>query len=648
MTERSCTHAVQNHEMEQKQFQAESKRLLDMMIHSIYTHKEIFLRELISNASDAIDKLYFRSLTDDSVGMNKSDFGIQIAIDKEARTLTITDNGVGMTKEQLEEHLGTIANSGSLQFKKENHLSEDNQIIGQFGVGFYSAFMVAKRVSVKSKAFGETQAYIWQSEGVEGYTIDACDKDTVGTEITLELLEDVEGDADGNGAENYSEFLDQYRIQRLVKRYSDYIRFPITMDMTKSRKKEDSDEYEDYIEKTTLNSMIPLWRKNKNEITEEEYNDFYRDKCGDYSEPLCHMHVRNEGTITYDALLYIPSHTPFNYYSKDYEKGLQLYANGVLIMDRCEDLLPDYFSFVKGLVDSEDLSLNISREMLQHDSQLRMIGRSIERTIKNELKRLMKNDREKYEKFYQSFGLQLKYGIYQDYGMHKDLLQDLLLFPSSHENGKLTSLQEYIDRMPEGQDAIYYAAGESIARIELLPQTEQVRDKGYEILYFTENVDEFAIRMMQNYQEKSFKSVLDSSLDLESDAEKKELEEKQNTSKDMLEAVQKVLAGKVGSVKLSGRLKSHPVCLSSEGELSMEMAKTLNAMPGTEGEKLKANTVLEINPNHAIYQTLMDMQQSGSEKLDDYAKLLYDQALLIAGMPVEDPVAFSNRICALM
>lgn len=635
-------------EMEQKQFQAESKRLLDMMIHSIYTHKEIFLRELISNASDAIDKLYFRSLTDDRVGMNKSDFKICLAIDKEARTLTITDNGIGMTKDEMEEHLGTIANSGSLQFKKENSLSEDSQIIGQFGVGFYSAFMVAKRVTVKSLAFGETQAYQWQSEGAEGYTVDTCEKDSVGTEIILELLDDVEGDADGNGAENYSEFLDQYRIQSLVKRYSDYIRFPIVMDMTKSRKKEDSDEYEDYIETVTLNSMVPLWHKNKSEITEEEYNSFYKDKCGDYTDPLCHMHVRNEGTITYDALMYVPSHAPFNYYSKDYEKGLQLYANGVLIMERCEDLLPDYFSFVKGLVDSEDLSLNISREMLQHDAQLRLIGRSIERTIKNELQRMMKNDREKYEQFYHSFGLQLKYGIYQDYGMHKELLQDLLLFPSSHENGKLTSLKEYIDRMPEGQDKIYYATGESIARIELLPQTEQVKDKGYEILYFTENVDEFAIRMMQSYQDKAFQSVLDSKLDLESEEEKKALEEKQESSKDMLEAMQKALEGKVGSVKLSGRLKNHPVCLSNEGDLSMEMAKTLNAMPGAEGQQLQAQTVLEINPEHAIYKTLMELQKSDPEKLEEYAKLLYDQALLIAGMPIADPVAFSNRICKLM
>lgn len=633
--------------MEQKQFQAESKRLMDMMIHSIYTHKEIFLRELISNASDAIDKLYFRSLTDDSVGMNKSDFQITLAVDKDARTLTITDNGIGMTKEELEQHLGTIADSGSLQFKNENNLSDDSQIIGQFGVGFYSAFMVAKRVTVKSLAFGESQAYVWQSEGVEGYTIDTCDKDTVGTEITLELLDDVEPDENGNGGENYSEFLDQYRLQSLVKRYSDYIRFPIKMDMTRSRKKEDSDEYEDYTETVTLNSMVPLWHKNKNEISEEEYNSFYKDKCADYTDPLCHMHVHNEGTITYDALLYVPSHAPFNYYSKDYEKGLQLYANGVLIMDRCEDLLPDYFSFVKGLVDSEDLSLNISREMLQHDAQLRQIARSIERTIKNELKRMMKNDREKYEKFYQAFGLQLKYGIYQDYGMHKDLLQDLLLFPSS-KDGKLTSLQEYIDRMPEGQDKIYYAAGESIQRIELLPQTEQVKDKGYEILYFTENVDEFAARMMQSYQDKPFQSVLDSKLDLESEEEKKALEEKQESSKEMLEAIQKALDGKVGSVKLSGRLKSHPVCLSSEGELSMEMAKTLNAMPGGEGEKIKANTVLELNPDHPIYQKLMTLSAEDTDKLDDYAKLLYDQALLIAGMPIEDPVAFSNRICSLM
>jgi len=633
--------------MEQKQFQAESKRLLDMMIHSIYTHKEIFLRELISNASDAIDKLYFQSLTDDSIGMTKSDFGISITIDKDARTLTIADNGIGMTREELEKHLGTIAESGSLQFKKDNSMSDDNQIIGQFGVGFYSAFMVAKKVTVKSLAFGETQGYVWESEGVDGYTIDTCDKNSVGTEIILELLDDVEPSEDGDGGENYSEYLDQYRIQSLVKCYSDYIRFPIRMDMTKSRKKEDSDEYEDYIENVMLNSMVPLWHKNKNEISEEEYNSFYKDKCGDYSDPLCHMHVRNEGTITYDALLYIPSHAPYNYYSKDYEKGLQLYTDGVLIMDRCEDLLPDYFSFVKGLVDSEDLSLNISREMLQHDAQLRQIARSIEKTIKNELKRMMKNDREKYEKFYQSFGLQLKYGVYQDYGMHKDVLQDLLLFSSSKDR-KMTSLQKYVDRMPEGQESIYYAVGENIQRIELLPQIEQVKDKGYEILYFTDNVDEFAVKMLQDYQGKKFQSVLDSKLDLETEEEKKALEKKQEKSHDMLETMQKALEGKVGSVKLSGRLKSHPVCLSSEGDLSMDMAKTLNEMPGNEGEKAKAQTVLELNPEHEIYTKLIQLQENDSETLTEYAKLLYDQALLIAGMPITDPVAFSNRICKLM
>lgn len=615
------------------------------MIHSIYTHKEIFLRELISNASDAIDKLYFRSLTDDSVGLNRGDFQITIRRDEENRTLTVSDNGIGMTREELEKQLGTIAESGSLQFKQESG-NDGSQIIGQFGVGFYSAFMVAKKVTVKSLAFGQTQAYVWESEGVDGYTIDTCDKDSVGTEITLTLQDDIEGNEDGTQRENYSEFLDQYRIQSLVKRYSDYIRFPIRMDMTRSRKKEDSDEYEEYTENVTLNSMVPLWHKNKNEITDQEYNDFYRDKCGDYTDPLCHMHVHNEGTITYDALLYIPARTPFNYYSKDYEKGLQLYANGVLIMDRCEDLLPDYFSFVKGLVDSEDLSLNISREMLQHDAQLRLIARSLERTIKNELQRMMKNDREKYEKFFTSFGLQLKYGIYQDYGMHKDLLQDLLLFISSKE-GKFVSLQEYVDRMPESQEAIYYATGESVRRIEAYPQTEQVRDKGFEVLYFTENVDEFAVKMMQNYKEKPFRSVLDSKLNLASEDEKKALEEKEKENADLLKAMGEALKGKVGSVKLSARLKTHPVCLSNEGELSMDMAKTLNSIPG-DGEKLQAQTVLELNPDHAVFEKLQALQRSQPEDVKEYAKLLYDQALLIAGMPIEDPVAFSDRICKLM
>ena len=628
-------------DMEQKQFKAESKRLLDLMIHSIYTHKEIFLRELISNASDAIDKLYFRSLTDDSVNMKKSDFAIEIIPDKENRTLTIKDNGIGMTKEELEEHLGTIANSGSLQFKSENQMEDDHQIIGQFGVGFYSAFMVAGRVTVKSKAFGAEKAYVWQSEGTDGYTIDECDKDTVGTEITLELLPDEEDKEEG--AEKYSDYLDQYRIQSLVKRYSDYIRFPIRMEMTKSRKKEDSDEYEEYTELVTLNSMTPLWKKNKNELTDDDYNNFYKDKFNDYSNPLHHALVHNEGTVTYDALLYIPERAPFNYYSKEYEKGLQLYANGVLIMERCEDLLPDYFSFVKGLVDSEDVSLNISREMLQHDAQMRLIAKSVERTIKNELSRMMKNEREQYEKFYQAFGLQLKYGVYSDYGMHKDMLQDLLLFTSSKDQ-KLTSLAEYVDRMPEDQTCIYYACGESIARIEALPQTELVKDKGYEILYFTDSVDEFAIRMLMKYKDKEFKSVSANDLNLESEEEKKELEQKETESKDMLETMQKALDGKVAKVKLSGRLKSHPVCLSNEGDLSMEMAKTLNAMPGVD-QPVQAQTVLELNPEHPIYQKLKTLDD---ETLGKYSQLLYNQALLIEGMPIADPVAFSNLICELM
>ncbi len=636
-----CGNTVGILDMEQKQFKAESKRLLDLMIHSIYTHKEIFLRELISNASDAIDKLYFRSLTDDSVNMKKSDFAIEIIPDKENRTLTIKDNGIGMTKEELEEHLGTIANSGSLQFKSENQMEDDHQIIGQFGVGFYSAFMVASRVTVKSKAFGAEKAYVWQSEGTDGYTIDECDKDTVGTEITLELLPDEEDKEEG--AEKYSDYLDQYRIQSLVKRYSDYIRFPIRMEMTKSRKKEDSDEYEEYTELVTLNSMTPLWKKNKNELTDDDYNNFYKDKFNDYSNPLHHALVHNEGTVTYDALLYIPERAPFNYYSKEYEKGLQLYANGVLIMERCEDLLPDYFSFVKGLVDSEDVSLNISREMLQHDAQMRLIAKSVERTIKNELSRMMKNEREQYEKFYQAFGLQLKYGVYSDYGMHKDMLQDLLLFTSSKDQ-KLTSLAEYVDRMPEDQTCIYYACGESIARIEALPQTELVKDKGYEILYFTDSVDEFAIRMLMKYKDKEFKSVSANDLNLESEEEKKELEQKETESKDMLETMQKALDGKVAKVKLSGRLKSHPVCLSNEGDLSMEMAKTLNAMPGVD-QPVQAQTVLELNPEHPIYQKLKTLDD---ETLSKYSQLLYNQALLIEGMPIADPVAFSNLICELM
>lgn len=638
--------------MEQKQFKAESKRLLDMMIHSIYTHKEIFLRELISNASDAIDKLYFKSLTDDSVGMSKSDFKIRIHIDKDARTLTISDNGIGMTKEELENNLGIIANSGSLKFKSENNLTEDSQIIGQFGVGFYSAFMVAGKVTVKSRAFGADTAYVWESEGTDGYTIDTCHKETVGTEITLEILPDSKDEA-GN-EESYEDYLNQYKIQSLVKRYSDYIRFPIVMDMTKSRRKADAAEddhssaaYEDYTEDVTLNSMIPIWRKNKSELSDEDYNNFYKDKFNDFSEPIAHAHVHNEGMPMYDALLYVPSRAPFDFYSKEYKKGLQLYANGVLIMDCCEELLPDYFCFVKGLVDSEDVSLNISREMLQHDAQLRSIARSIEKTVKNELTRMMKNDRDKYEEFYKAFGLQLKYGVYSDYGMHKDVLQDLLMFVSSNEGNPLVSLAEYVGRMPEGQEYIYYAAGETLARAEALPQTEAVKAKGYEVLYFTDNVDEFAVRMLMQYKDKKFKSVADSDLSLESDDEKKNLEEKAENSKDMLESMKKALEGKVSNVKLSGRLGSHPVCLSSEGEITMEMAKTLNAMPGAD-QKIQAQIVLEVNPEHEIYGKLMALAGQDEEKLARYAQLLHYQAMLTQGMPIEDPAEFAGLICGLM
>lgn len=631
--------------MKTKQFKAESKRLLDMMIHSIYTHKEIFLRELISNASDAMDKLYFRSLTDEKVGMNREDFAIDLKIDKDARTLTITDNGIGMTQEELEKNLGTIANSGSLKFKNENKLEDDVDIIGQFGVGFYSAFMVAKRVTVRSKAYGSDEAYQWQSEGVDGYTIEPCDKETAGTEILLEIKDDTED-------ETYSEFLEQYRIQGLVKKYSDYIRYPIRMDMTKSRRKEtenaDKDaapEYEEYVENETLNSMVPLWRKNKSELTDADYNAFYKEKFFDYNEPLLHIHTKSEGTATFNALLYIPSKAPYDYYTKEYEKGLQLYSSGVMIMEKCADLLPDYFSFVKGLVDSEDLSLNISRELLQHDRQLKIIAKALEKSIRNELTKLLKNDRAAYEKFFEAFGLQLKFGVYNGYGMNKDALKDLLLFYSSSEKKPVT-LAEYVSRMKEDQTCIYYATGENIARIDHLPQTELVKEKGFEILYLTENVDEFAIKMLMNYEGKEFKSVSAGDLDLETEEEKKEIEEKSKEHADLFTDMQKALEGKVKSVRLSQRLKSHPVCLTSEGALSLEMEKVLNAMPTD--QKVQADRVLEINPEHPIFAKLVQLQKENPDKLKAYAKLLYDQALLIEGMSIEDPVAFSNQICELM
>ncbi len=624
--------------METKAFQAESKKLLDMMIHSIYTHKEIFLRELISNASDAIDKLYFRSLTDDSVGMGRDDFKIRIDLDKDDRTITITDNGIGMTAEELENNLGTIASSGSLAFKNDNQLGEDQQIIGQFGVGFYSAFMVAKRVTVYSKAFGTEQAHKWQSEGVEGYTIEDTDEITEhGTKIVLELMDD-------SDEEGYSEFLESYRIQALVKRYSDYIRFPIQMEVSHQQLKDGTeDEYETVTTLDTLNSMTPLWKKNRTELTDDDYNNFYQEKFVDYMPPMSYKHVHNEGTPSYDALLYIPSKAPFDYYTREYEKGLQLYANGVLIMEKCADLLPDYYSFVRGLVDSEDLSLNISREMLQHDRQLKLIARSIEKTIRSELIRMIKHDRDKYEKFFEAFGTQIKYGVYSDYGMHKEDLQDLLLFRSSRGDKPIT-LQEYVDAMPEEQKEIYYASGSTVEAISALPQTEAVLAKGYEILYFTAPVDEFAVKQMIAYKEKVFKSVTANDLDLNTEEEKKALDEKQEENKDLLENMSSALEGKVERVVLSHRLKKHPACLTSEGDLTLEMEKILNSMPTD--KKVQAKLVLEVNPEHPVFAHLTEM--SDSEKIGKYAKLLYNQALLLEGMPIENPAEFSELICELM
>lgn len=634
--------------MKMKQFKAESKRLLDLMINSIYTHKEIFLRELISNASDAIDKLYYHALSDGTTGLNRDDFSIELSIDKDNRTLTITDNGCGMTKEELENNLGVIAKSGSLAFKQENEAKEDIDIIGQFGVGFYSAFMVASNVKVYSRAYGSDEAYVWESNGAEGYTVEPCEKESNGTQIVLTIKEDTED-------EKYSEFLESYRIQELVRKYSDYIRYPIRMEVEKTRMKEKAEgeepdeekapEYETYTEIETLNSMVPIWRKNKNELTDEDYNSFYKEKFFDYSDPLKVIHTYTEGAATYHALLFIPAKAPYNYYTRDYEKGLKLYASGVLIMDSCKDLLPDHFSFVKGLVDSEDLSLNISREMLQHDRQLKVIASRLEKKIKSELLSMLKNDREKYEEFFKNFGLQLKYGVYNGFGANKELLQDLLLFYSSSEQ-KLVTLEEYVSRMKEDQKYIYYAGGESREQIEKLPQTELVKEKGYEILYLTDDVDEFALQMMHDYNEKEFKSVSASDLDLDTEEEKKEFEKQAEENKDLLTFMKDALDGKVKAVVLSKRLKSHPVCLSNEGMLSIEMEKVLNAMPND--QKVKAERVLEINASHPIFEKLAKLYAEDQEKLKTYAQLLYTQAELIEGMPVEDPVAFSNAVCELM
>lgn len=627
--------------MQTKEFKAESKRLLDMMINSIYTHKEIFLREVISNASDAIDKLYFKSLTDTSIGLNKSDFAINIAVDKDKRTLTISDNGIGMTEEDLENNLGTIANSGSFAFKKDNDLSDDVDIIGQFGVGFYSTFMVAKEVTVVTKAFGSDKAYKWTSDGVEGYTIEECEKPNgVGTTITLTLKDDTED-------EKYSNYLEQYQIQSLVKKYSDYIRFPIKMEVEHTHYNEEGKEPEVHKEIETLNSMTPIWKKNKSELKDEDYNNFYMEKFNDYEPPVTHIHAKNEGVATYDALLYIPARAPFDYYSKDYEKGLQLYSSGVMIMEKCADLLPDWFSFVKGVVDSEDLSLNISRELLQQDRQLKIIAKNLEKSIKNELAKLLKNDREKYEKFYSVFGLQFKFGIYQSYGAANDTLKDLLMFPSSFE-GKNVTLKEYVSRMKEDQKEIYYACGETKERIEMLPQLEKIKDKGYEVLYFTQDVDEFAIKVMINYDGKPFKSISDADLDLDTEEEKEEAKKLDEENKDMFAFMQEAIADKVKTVRLSKKLKTHPVCLSSDGSITIEMEKVLNSMPQNDGNKVKAEKALEINPNHPIFEKLKNLYADDKDKLKDYAKLLYDQALLIEGMSIDNPVEFANLVCELM
>ncbi len=625
--------------MEKKQFKAESKRLLDLMINSIYTNREIFLRELISNASDAIDKIYYKALVDDSIRFNRDDYYIKITPDKENRTLTISDTGIGMTKEDLEENLGVIAQSGSLKFKKENEVNDEHNIIGQFGVGFYSAFLVAKKVTVISKAFGSNEAYKWESEGEDGYTIEPCTKDTVGTDIILTMKENLED-------EDYDQYLDEYKLQAMIKKYSDFIRYPIKMDVTSRKLKEGSeDEYEEVKETKVINSMVPIWKKNKKELTDEDYNNFYLEKHYGFDKPLKHIHISVDGMMSYNAILFIPENIPYDFYTREYEKGLELYSNGVLIMEKCGDLLPDYFGFVKGVVDSPDLSLNISREMLQHDRQLRLIAKNIKNKIKNELKNMLKNEREKYEKFYNSFGRQLKYGVYDDFGANKDVLKELLMFYSSKEK-KLVTLDEYVDRMPESQKYIYYATGESNERIEKLPQTEALLDKGYEILYFTEDIDEFAIKMLMNYKDKEFRSVSGGDLGIESEDNKEvsEVEEKEN--KEIFEAMKELLNGKVTTVKESKILKNYPVCLSTVGDITLEMEKILNAMPNNQA--VKAEKVLEVNINHDVFKALKNAYENDKDKFNLYTNLLYNQALLIEGIDIKDPVDFTNDICKLM
>ena len=626
--------------MKKKQFKTESQKLLDMMINSIYTHKEIFLRELISNSSDALDKLYFRSLTDNSVAISRSDYAINITADKENRTLTISDNGCGMSAEELETNLGTIAKSGSFDFKKNNDQGEEVDVIGQFGVGFYSAFMVADKITVRSKVYGAETAHVWESSGADGYTIEECDKETFGTEIILNIKEDADD-------EKYTEFLDSYRIRALIKKYSDYIRYPIKMEVTKQKLKENSDkDYESYTEIETLNSMIPLWKKNPADVTEEEYKSFYTDKYYDYEAPAKVITQKSEGTATYNALLFIPARAPFNYYSQDYEKGLELYSSGVMIMEKCADLLPDYFGFVRGIVDSADLSLNISREMLQHDRQLKVMAKAIEKKIKTELSKMMESDRARYEKFFDAFGVQLKFGVYSDFGVHKDVLQDLLLFKSSNER-KYVSLKEYADAMKSEQKAIYYASGESIDKIEMLPQVERIKSRGYEVLYLTDDVDEFALRVLEKYDDKEFKNVTSEAQDFATDEEKEALKAENDTAEEMLKFIKDEL-GSVSAVKFTNTLVKHPVCLSSEGDLSAEMEKVLKRMPGAEGKAPTANLVLEINLNHPIASKLKDLYATDKDSLKKYAKILYAQARLISGNTLDNPAEFCELVSDLM
>ena len=623
--------------MKKREFKTESKRILDLMINSIYTNKEIFLRELISNSSDALDKLYYLSLTNKDIKVNKDDLFIRVDYNKDKRTITISDNGTGMTEEELENNLGVIAESGSLKFKEENKEQNDVNIIGQFGVGFYSAFMVSDKVTVESKSYKDDRATIWESTGVDGYTLSPSDKKDNGTIITLHLKEDTED-------YNYSELLSEYKLRGIIKKYSDYISYPIKMEVENNRKKEDSDEYETYKEVITVNSMIPLWKRNKKDITEEEYNNFYSDKFFDYDKPLDVLHFNIEGNVNYNALLYIPSHAPYDYYSKEYEKGLQLYTNGVLIMDKCSVLLPDYFSFVRGVIDTEDIPLNISRETLQDDKSIKLIAKSIESKVKNELLDLLKNNRDKYLEFYKAFGMQLKFGIYNDYGMHKDKLEDLIMFYSSGEK-KLITLDEYVNKLKEEDKNIYYCAGETVDKIDMLPQVEGIKDK-HEVLYLTDYVDEFAIMAIHEYKGKTFVNVTNESTDLSTDEEKEKINKENTDNKDMLEEMKKVLEGNVEEVKLTNKLKSHPVCLTTTGEVSTSMEKVINAMPTD--EKIKANEVLEINASHKIVDKLKDLYKNDKDEFTKYTKVIYYEARLIEGLPIDNPTELSNLMCDIM